>query len=245
MRRRFSGSSISSIPTPTCSSTCRAPRRPMRSPPATRRGHRGATPVSITARFLIDATGAGGFLPRSLGLTDDVSSLRTRSRALYSHFIGVEPWHDRLAAIGGRVADHPFCCDDAAQHHVLDGAWMWMLRFNNGVTSAGLTIDDRRHPYDPSVTPEHEWDSWLDRYPSLARLFRHATVASHARRPLSHRRSATPRERHRWATLGVAAAHGRSCRPPSQHGDCAHTVRHRAAHVYRGTLVGRRACGRR
>ena len=141
------------------------------------RGHRGATPVSITARFLIDATGAGGFLPRSLGLTDDVSSLRTRSRALYSHFIGVEPWHDRLAAIGGRVADHPFCCDDAAQHHVLDGAWMWMLLFNNGVTSAGLTIDDRRHPYDPSVTPEQEWDKWLDRYPSLARLFRYATVA--------------------------------------------------------------------
>jgi len=142
------------------------------------RGHRGATPVSVTARFLIDATGAGGFLPRSLGLTDDVSSVRTRSRALYSHFVGVEPWHDQLTALGGRVADHPFRCDDAAQHHVLDGAWLWMLRFNNGVTSAGLTIDDRRHPYDPSVTSDQEWNGWLDRYPSLASQFRHATVAS-------------------------------------------------------------------
>ena len=141
------------------------------------RGHRGATPVSITARFVIDATGAGGFLPRSLGLPNDVSSVRTRSRALYGHFVGVEPWHDQLAARGGRVADHPFCCDDAAQHHVLDGAWLWMLRFDNGVTSAGLAIDYRCHPVDPAVTPEQEWGEWLDRYPSLASQFRHATLA--------------------------------------------------------------------
>ena len=141
------------------------------------RGHRGATPVSIPARFLLDATGAGGFLPRSLGLTDDVSSVRTRSRALYSHFVGVEPWHDRLTALGGRVADHPFCCDDAAQHHVLDGAWLWILRFNNGVTSAGVVIDEGRHPDDPSVSPEREWHGWLDRYPSLTSQFRHATLA--------------------------------------------------------------------
>ena len=143
----------------------------------TLRGHRGSTPVSITARFVIDATGNAGFLQRSLGLTNGVSSVRTRSRTVYSHFLGVEPWHERLTALGGRVADHPFCCDDAAQHHVLDGAWLWALRFNNGVTSAGLVIDESRHPYDPSVTPEREWNGWLDRYPSVARQFRHATVA--------------------------------------------------------------------
>ena len=141
------------------------------------RGHCGTTPVSITAGFVIDATGAGGVLPRALGLTNDVSSVRTRSRAVFSHFVGVEPWHDRLTALGGHVGDHPFCCDDAAQHHVLAGAWLWMLRFNNGLTSAGLAIDDRRHPYDPAVTAAQEWDRWLHRYPSLADQFRHATVA--------------------------------------------------------------------
>ena len=106
-----------------------------------------------------------------------MSSVRTRSRAVYSHFVGVEPWHDRLTALGGHVADHPFCCDDAAQHHVLDGAWLWILRFNNGVTSAGVVIDDGRHPDDPSVSPEREWREWLDRYPSLTSQFRHATLA--------------------------------------------------------------------
>ena len=141
------------------------------------RGHRGATPVSITARFLIDATGEAGFLRRSLGLKDDVSSVRTRSRAIYSHFVGVEPWNDRFTALGGRVADHPFCCDDAAQHHVLDGAWLWILRFNNRVTSAGVVVDEGRHPDDPSVAPEREWHGWLDRYPSVASLFRLAKLA--------------------------------------------------------------------
>ena len=142
----------------------------------TLRGHQGSTPVSVTARFVIDATGDGGFLQRSLGLTNRVSSMRTRSRAIYSHFRGVAPWHEQLTALGGRVADHPFCCDDAAQHHVLDGAWLWVLRFNNGVTSAGLVIDEGRHRSDP-VTPEREWNGWLDRYPSVASQFRHATLA--------------------------------------------------------------------
>src|SRR5258707_2592977 len=26
----------------------------------------------------------------------------------------------------------------AAVHHVFDGGWVWVLRFNNGVTSAGI-----------------------------------------------------------------------------------------------------------
>ena len=143
----------------------------------TLRGHRGTTPVSVTARFVIDATGDGAFLRRALGLTDGVSSVRTRSRAVYGHFLGVDPWHGTLAALGGRVSDHPFSCDDAAQHHVFDGAWLWILRFNNGVTSAGLVIDEDRHPRDPSVTPEQEWAAWLDRYPSVAGQFRHATAA--------------------------------------------------------------------
>jgi FADH2 O2-dependent halogenase len=32
--------------------------------------------------------------------------------------------------------------DDAALHHVFDGGWLWVLRFGNGVTSAGVALVD-------------------------------------------------------------------------------------------------------
>jgi FADH2 O2-dependent halogenase len=32
--------------------------------------------------------------------------------------------------------------DDAALHHVFDGGWVWVLRFNNGITSAGVAATD-------------------------------------------------------------------------------------------------------
>ena len=44
------------------------------------------------------------------------------------------------------AASHPaparIPMDDAALHHVFDGGWMWVLRFGNGVTSAGIAVTD-------------------------------------------------------------------------------------------------------
>ena len=125
----------------------------------------------IHARFLIDGTGAAGVVPRALGFADQPVLFRTRSRALFAHFTGVERWHDLAAAHGGRVADHPYACDDAALHHILDRAWLWLLRFNNDVVSAGLVLDARRHPLDPARSPDEEWNVWLQRYPSLQNQF--------------------------------------------------------------------------
>ena len=36
----------------------------------------------------------------------------------------------------------PYPIDAAALHHVFDGGWMWVLRFDNGVTSAGVAVTD-------------------------------------------------------------------------------------------------------
>src|SRR5262249_7256643 len=126
---------------------------------------------AVDADFLIDASGEGGFLARHLALPLDPQPMRTRSPALYRPFTGVEPWHNILASRGGTTVDHPFDCDDAALHHVLDGGWMYVLRFNNGVTSAGFLIDCDRHPLDLDLAPEDEWRLWLARYPSVAAQF--------------------------------------------------------------------------
>jgi FADH2 O2-dependent halogenase len=134
--------------------------------------------------------------------------MRTNSRALFGHFTGVESWGELLCARGASLADHTFPCDEAALHHVLDGGWMYVLRFNNGVTSAGFMIDGARFPLDPAVSPEDEWRQWIQRYPSIAEQFAHAELT-----PLCGRLRRTPRLQRRarravgpnWAMLPLAA----------------------------------------
>jgi FADH2 O2-dependent halogenase len=126
---------------------------------------------SLAARFLVDATGAAGLLARALELPDETHRLHTRSRALYTHLTRVRPFETLLASTGAELGEYPFSCDRSAQHHLLDGAWMWNLRFENGTVSVGLVLDLKRHPLDVGHSPEEdriEWTRWLERYPSLA-----------------------------------------------------------------------------
>jgi len=169
---------------------------------------RDAEAFALSADFIIDASGEGGFLARQLGIPLDPDRMRTRSRALFGHFTGVEPWHKLLESLGARTADHPYACDDAALHHFFDDGWMYVLRFNNGVTSAGFMIDCDRHPLVPNVAPEDEWRQWLDRFPSVAAQFTRAEIT-----PLCGRLRRTPRLQRRaprtvgpnWAMLPLAS----------------------------------------
>ena len=169
---------------------------------------RGDESLAITADFLIDASGAGGCIARQLAIPLDPHRMRTTSRALFGHFTGVESWHKLLVAAGANTNEHTFPCDDAALHHVFDGGWMYVLGFNNAVTSAGFMIDSDRHPLDPNLSPEDEWRMWLDRYPSLAAQFSRAELT-----PLCGRLRRTPRLQRRarrtvgpnWAMLPLAA----------------------------------------
>jgi FADH2 O2-dependent halogenase len=171
-------------------------------------GERDGEALVVTADFIIDASGEGGFLARQLGIPLDPDRMRTASRAVFGHFTGVQSWQTLLESRGAKTADHTFACDDAALHHVFDGGWMYVLRFNNGVTSAGFLIDCRSHPLDPAVSPEDEWREWLDRYPSVAAQFARSELTS-----LCGRIHRTPRLQRRarrtvgpnWAMLPLAA----------------------------------------
>ena len=140
-------------------------------------GHSTRGSVQISAQFLVDASGAASILPRRLGAQDAAATMLTRSRAIYSHFTGVAGWQEIQDYTERFVRDHPFPCDDAAQHHLLDDAWMWLLRFDDGTTSAGLVVDESRSPLDPEQTAEHEWADHLSRYPSVEKLFENAVLA--------------------------------------------------------------------
>lgn len=138
------------------------------------RGVRDGEGVEVTASFLIDASGPGGVLARALSIDTTPTEVRTNSWSVYSHFVEVGLFEEVLAEAGGHIADYPYRCDDAAVHHLLEDGWVWVLRFNNGVTSAGVLYDGKRHPPDNTVSPETEWERILARYPSMGRQFARA-----------------------------------------------------------------------
>ena len=141
-------------------------------------GRRGEEPCRIRASFVIDATGGGEALAKRLGIRNNATDFRTNSRTIYGHFRGLRQWREIYAALGGRAEDHTFDCDDAALHQVLDGGWMWILPFNNGVTSAGFMLDCDRWPLDAAISPEEEWHKTLFQYPSLAEQFAAAQLVA-------------------------------------------------------------------
>ena len=139
-------------------------------------GYHGEEPIRVWAEFVLDASGGTGVMLKSLGIPSNDEPLKTKSRTLYGHFTDVGSWYDAYLEAGGRAENHPYRCDEAAVHHVIDGGWMWQLRFRNGVTSAGLVLDQDRHPYHPDRYPDEEWHLVVERYPTLAQQFKGARL---------------------------------------------------------------------
>lgn len=134
--------------------------------------------VEIRARFVIDTSGEGKLLARTLGIADEKHLLKTNSRPLFAHFANLKPWREMLLERGAAVGNHPFDCDRAALHQVFRGAWMWQLRFDSEVVSAGFAIDAQKHPLEESLSPQAEWDRWMERYPTLREQFAQARIVN-------------------------------------------------------------------
>ncbi|MEP7342727.1 MAG: sigma 54-interacting transcriptional regulator [Acidobacteriota bacterium] len=139
------------------------------------RGERRGQAMNIRARLIVDASGPRGFLSQALGLAEKPFDGYPATQALYSHFIGVHrcdgmPDYE----VAGSPPCPPFPMDDAAVHHVFDGGWMWVLRFNNGVTSAGISVTEELAKELKLSEGEAAWRRFLARFPSIAAQFAEA-----------------------------------------------------------------------
>src|SRR5262249_20709027 len=99
---------------------------------------RAGSTLRISTRFVIDASGPRGFLQRALGLDESAPRWLPATKGLYTHFEDVDRWESQHPEFDGS----PYPPDDAALHHVFPGGWIWVLRFNNGITSAGAALTD-------------------------------------------------------------------------------------------------------
>lgn len=165
---------------------------------------RAGRPMRLRARFVIDASGPGGALHRALGLGSVAFPDLPQTEGLFTHFEGVR----RLDEMSIFPADEtpPYPVDDAALHHVFDGGWIWVLRFNNGLTSAGVAAT-------PALARELRlsegaaaWERLLHRFPTVRDQFAdaHPTLPfiHRARLPFRSKAATGPG----WALLASAAA---------------------------------------
>ncbi len=119
----------------------------------------------------------------------------------------VPRWQDWLEASVGpaATAPHPFPCDAAALHHIIDHGWMWVLRFDNGITSAGFSLDPDAHPLRPDEPPAAEWARLLSGYPSIGAPIRGRRANSAVARTGRLQRRLTRAAGPDWALLPHAA----------------------------------------
>jgi FADH2 O2-dependent halogenase len=118
---------------------------------------------SVRVRLIIDASGHNSALAKQYGLRDAEPNLRTNTRVIFGHFERVRQLDDTL----GRCAEYRCRRDAGTVHHCFEGGWFWVIPFDNGITSIGLTLDRSRYPLDTSITAEEELRSFIERFPTV------------------------------------------------------------------------------
>ncbi|WP_395089491.1 NAD(P)/FAD-dependent oxidoreductase [Armatimonas sp.] len=100
----------------------------------------------------------------------------------------------RREGAGGRDAHrreaYPYPPDAAASHYVFPGGWMWILPFDNGVTSAGFAVESwLADELQLSEGNQAAWERFLVRFPAIQAQFAAAKPIEkwHYARKLSYR----------------------------------------------------------
>jgi tetracycline 7-halogenase / FADH2 O2-dependent halogenase len=166
-------------------------------------GHRNNQDLCIRAKAIVDATGPRGFLHHALALQEAPLPEFPATQALFSHFTGVARLADQISGQNSELPPYPV--DDAAVHHIFDGGWIWVLKFNNGITSAGVAATDELAGRLQLSEGPAAWQRLLDLIPTLKNQF----ANSQAVQPFSYMPRVLFRSNavagKRWALLPSAA----------------------------------------
>jgi FADH2 O2-dependent halogenase len=132
---------------------------------------------TLRARFVVDASGYRSPIADRLGLRQRPPRMRTNSRTLFTHMIGVLHY-EALELAPLSMARW----SQGTLHHCFDGGWIWVIPFDNHpastnrLCSVGLNLDNRRFPKPQGVSAQEEWDAFLEGYPAIARQFERAVA---------------------------------------------------------------------
>ena len=163
--------------------------------------------TSYRATYVVDAAGFRSPLAQKFGLRD--FDLKTQSRALFTHMIGLSCVHES----GSSQKDYavPFKLSEGTLHHVFEGGWLWVIPFDNHarstnpLASVGLLLDPRLYPKRDDLSAEEEFREFIERFPSIAKQFEGAKAVRPWTRTGRIQYSSKQVVGDNWALLGHAA----------------------------------------
>jgi len=170
-------------------------------------GTRQGTPFELDSDLVIDGTGRSGLMSRQLGIANRTDLIALETSLVFGHFDRVRPLAEVVESPLAEMTRGPYEDESAAVHHLLDEGWLYLLRFDDGRVSAGVTIRKEcmsRFGIRPDSEPERIWATVLNRYPTIEAQFEGAR----ALRPLEF----VERVQHRFDT---AAGDGWAALPHS------------------------------
>src|SRR5262249_40258277 len=113
------------------------------------------------ARYVVDASGFRSPLAQKFGLREEPCRFKHHSRSLWNHMVGVRPTDDIFHHPPQDRPPVPWY--QGTVHHMFERGWFWVIAFNNDkrsrnpLCSVGLTLDPRRYPKEPGLSPEAEF----------------------------------------------------------------------------------------
>ena len=135
----------------------------------------GAPVERYRAKYLVDASGVRSPLADKFDLREKPARFKHHSRSMFTHYVGIKPFDD----VSGHPKDlrPPADWHTGTMHHLIERGWFWIIPFDNHeksrnpLCSVGLTIDERTYPKPKDLSPEQEFQLFLDKYPAVKRQF--------------------------------------------------------------------------
>lgn len=130
---------------------------------------------TFEAAYLVDASGYNSILAQNLNLREQPTHYKTHSRTLFTHMVGVKAFDECTEPSGQPTPWHT-----GTLHHLFEGGWVWVIPFNNHdkstnpLCSVGVNLDSRMFPKPTDMSPQEEWEAFLDRFPSIKKQFAEA-----------------------------------------------------------------------
>jgi FAD binding domain. len=129
------------------------------------------------AKYLIDASGFRSPLAQKFDLRENPPRHKHHARSLFTHYVGIKPYDDvcNYPEALRPPAESPF--HGGTLHHLIERGWFWIIPFDNykdsknPACSVGLTFDERLYPKPKDMTPDQEFNHYLDMYPAVKRQF--------------------------------------------------------------------------
>ena len=102
--------------------------------------------TSVTARWIVDASGRANILRRKLDLSDDTGHhinaawIRLAGGLDFEDWTDDEEWLNRMPEPGLRRL--------STTHLIAEGYWLWLIQLASGPISIGVCADPRVHPWE-------------------------------------------------------------------------------------------------